>query len=228
MTSGSGDRPRKEGCHGGGVYSFFPGLSLSILALLGLRSLPWPSRILVACNLGPWATPKPCHNKPRQSHPHVLPQAIFLFEGIRGISESGLRTPRPAVRGLSGPLGPKCTRDCPRASPRKPGCPRICDTPGTLSGTLLDTPGARDPNGPKRHSVGTPLNTPVLGDTLGDTSGPEGRKTPVAGRGVHKARNVQSLVLKCKMGVQGENFCCILGAVGRQPPPANPFSKPLT
>ena len=24
MTSGSGDRPRKEGCHGGGVYSFFP------------------------------------------------------------------------------------------------------------------------------------------------------------------------------------------------------------
>ena len=25
MTSGSGDRPRKEGCHGGGVYSFFPG-----------------------------------------------------------------------------------------------------------------------------------------------------------------------------------------------------------
>ena len=25
VTSGSGDRPRKEGCHGGGVYSFFPG-----------------------------------------------------------------------------------------------------------------------------------------------------------------------------------------------------------
>ena len=24
VTSGSGDRPRKEGCHGGGVYSFFP------------------------------------------------------------------------------------------------------------------------------------------------------------------------------------------------------------
>ena len=24
-----------------------------------------------------------------------------------------------------------------------------------------------------------------------------------------------------------ENFCCILGAVGRQPPAANPFSKPL-
>ena len=24
-----------------------------------------------------------------------------------------------------------------------------------------------------------------------------------------------------------DNFCCILGAVGRQPPPANPFSKPL-
>ena len=24
MTSGSGDRPRKEGSHGGGVYSFFP------------------------------------------------------------------------------------------------------------------------------------------------------------------------------------------------------------
>ena len=23
-------------------------------------------------------------------------------------------------------------------------------------------------------------------------------------------------------------FCCILGTVGRQPPPANPFSKPLT
>ena len=22
MTSGSGDRPRKEGCHGGGVYFF--------------------------------------------------------------------------------------------------------------------------------------------------------------------------------------------------------------
>ena len=27
VTSGSGDRPRKEGCHGGGVYSFFPGIS---------------------------------------------------------------------------------------------------------------------------------------------------------------------------------------------------------
>ena len=25
VTSGSGDRPRKEGSHGGGVYSFFPG-----------------------------------------------------------------------------------------------------------------------------------------------------------------------------------------------------------
>ena len=25
MTSGSGDRPRKEGSHGGGVYSFSPG-----------------------------------------------------------------------------------------------------------------------------------------------------------------------------------------------------------
>ena len=25
MTSGSGDRPRKEGSRGGGVYSFFPG-----------------------------------------------------------------------------------------------------------------------------------------------------------------------------------------------------------
>ena len=24
MTSGSGDRPREEGSHGGGVYSFFP------------------------------------------------------------------------------------------------------------------------------------------------------------------------------------------------------------
>ena len=24
VTSGSSDRPRKEGCHGGGVYSFFP------------------------------------------------------------------------------------------------------------------------------------------------------------------------------------------------------------
>ena len=24
VTSGSGDRPRKEGCHGGGVYSFSP------------------------------------------------------------------------------------------------------------------------------------------------------------------------------------------------------------
>ena len=24
VTSGSGDRPRKEGCHSGGVYSFFP------------------------------------------------------------------------------------------------------------------------------------------------------------------------------------------------------------
>ena len=24
VTSGSGDRPRKEGCHGGGVYSFCP------------------------------------------------------------------------------------------------------------------------------------------------------------------------------------------------------------
>ena len=24
VTSGSGDRPRKEGSHGGGVYSFFP------------------------------------------------------------------------------------------------------------------------------------------------------------------------------------------------------------
>ena len=24
VTSGSGDRPRKEGCHVGGVYSFFP------------------------------------------------------------------------------------------------------------------------------------------------------------------------------------------------------------
>ena len=27
VTSGSGERPRKEGCHGGGVYSFFPGQS---------------------------------------------------------------------------------------------------------------------------------------------------------------------------------------------------------
>ena len=25
VTLGLGDRPRKEGCHGGGVYSFFPG-----------------------------------------------------------------------------------------------------------------------------------------------------------------------------------------------------------
>ena len=25
VTSGLGDRPRKEGSHGGGVYSFFPG-----------------------------------------------------------------------------------------------------------------------------------------------------------------------------------------------------------
>ena len=25
VTSGSGDRPRKEGSRGGGVYSFFPG-----------------------------------------------------------------------------------------------------------------------------------------------------------------------------------------------------------
>ena len=25
MTSGSGDRPTEEGCHGGGVFTFFPG-----------------------------------------------------------------------------------------------------------------------------------------------------------------------------------------------------------
>ena len=30
VTSGSGDRPRKEGSHGGGVYSFFPGFSVSV------------------------------------------------------------------------------------------------------------------------------------------------------------------------------------------------------
>ena len=37
VTSGSGDRPRKEGCHGGGVYSFFP---LLVLVLeQGLQSL---------------------------------------------------------------------------------------------------------------------------------------------------------------------------------------------
>ena len=26
VTSGPGDRPRNEGCHGGAVYSFFPGM----------------------------------------------------------------------------------------------------------------------------------------------------------------------------------------------------------
>ena len=26
VTSGSGDRPKEERCHGGGVYSFLPGL----------------------------------------------------------------------------------------------------------------------------------------------------------------------------------------------------------
>ena len=30
-----------------------------------------------------------------------------------------------------------------------------------------------------------------------------------------------------KNTILGDIFCCILGAVGRQPPPANPFSKPL-
>ena len=39
VTSGSGDRPRKEVCHGGGVYSFFPAsgetkLSTSTVAAL--------------------------------------------------------------------------------------------------------------------------------------------------------------------------------------------------
>ena len=30
VTSGSGDRPKKEGCHGGGVYSFFPACTLNV------------------------------------------------------------------------------------------------------------------------------------------------------------------------------------------------------
>ena len=32
VTSGSGDRPRKEGCHGGGVCSVFPGKAAKIAA----------------------------------------------------------------------------------------------------------------------------------------------------------------------------------------------------
>ena len=45
----------------------------------------------------------------------------------------------------------------------------VFDASGTLSGHFLDTPeqGAR-------RSSDTPSNTPVFGDTLGDTSGPKG------------------------------------------------------
>ena len=36
VTSGSGDRPRKEGCHGGGVYSFFPCFEMRTLGAIPL------------------------------------------------------------------------------------------------------------------------------------------------------------------------------------------------
>ena len=35
MTSGSGDRPRKEGSCGGGIYSFFPLFRISLLRTCG-------------------------------------------------------------------------------------------------------------------------------------------------------------------------------------------------
>ena len=48
VTSASGDRPRKEASHGGGVYSFFPGYSYSLLVFLADCSYrkEFPSGIL--------------------------------------------------------------------------------------------------------------------------------------------------------------------------------------
>ena len=54
VTLGSGDRPREEGCHGGGVYSFFPGFqgipcrNRSLCTTTKhILPLPWQSVVLM-------------------------------------------------------------------------------------------------------------------------------------------------------------------------------------
>ena len=71
----------------------------------------------------------------------------------------------------------KCPESVPGVSKRCPGHPR--DT-----FWALQSPG---PKGPRRHPLGHSSDTPVFGDTLGDTLGTlwarRARETPVAGRG---------------------------------------------
>ena len=54
--------------------------------------------------------------------------------------------PPACYRGLPGPSGPKCLRECPWECPRKPGCLRGC-----LTECLTEC--VRGPSGPGLHSV---------------------------------------------------------------------------
>ena len=91
-------------------------------------------------------------------------------------NDSIFATPWACYRGLSGPSGPKCLRECRRECPRKPGCLRECLTecpkkcpesaPGVSKrcprhsadtlGTLFGHSEARGPKGPGD----TPWDTP--------------------------------------------------------------------
>ena len=119
-----------------------------------------------------------------------------------------IAAPPACYKGLSGPSGPKCLRECPEnrgvsesvpwsvsEALRAPGpgsgvskkCPEsVWETFSTLRGHFWDafwTLRSPRPEGPRRHTPwDTPGDTPVLGDTLGDTpgdtSGPKGPRDP--------------------------------------------------
>ena len=81
VTSGSGDRPRKEGCHGGGVHSFFPGLSTDLVGPKKIRENAAKSPAKSLCKKSKKITNELLQER-REKNVRSAEQGLVLIRGL--------------------------------------------------------------------------------------------------------------------------------------------------
>ena len=88
VTSGSGDRPEKEGCHGGGVYSFFP--QLKTMTVIPEKKIFGSEQKRPGANRPPEFVPESPLQKGRHSGGHLLGRPLLFTSEISFHLRNGL------------------------------------------------------------------------------------------------------------------------------------------